>query len=829
MGTSVRGDFLGELYRTEEVNGNVSGSSQQEALRVEPPLVVGNEVSGGSVLNSASEDHNEKDNDSDAPLIEQETESSAQGPAAQVAQGIKQGSRFTATGGDIGSATYISDADAGDERSGLAVDQEVTDTNGNISGNNRQGTTLMKQSSLQEKHDHEMNGFLCHSEAENSMHSTSSHQAITVLENKGDLDMNTLMPSPVHGCKSEPNLQFDNAPVSEDSHNSLETVDLRTLTSAPAVMPMGTPLEELVREEVKALSPIASNELEKSCKSSTEVSPDIRGLQHAQTMPKRSFELLDGRARSSRESTFKRSSTDKSIADDDNPARTPGSKMSKKKQKELMKMCTVQKDGTVEFDVDRSARLAPDLFGLDTWEDYSYDREGDESRFIAPLQIAMLIVGTRGDVQPFVAIGKCLQEHGHRVRLATHSNFKEFVLNAGLEFYPLGGDPKLLAEYMVKNKGFLPSGPSELRTQRKQLKAIINSLLPACVNPDDTDVPFKANAIIANPPTLGHVHVAEALKVPLHIFFTMPWTPTSEFAHPLSRVHHFPANRLSYQIVDSVISWGIRGIINDFRKKKLKLRPITYLGGSQLSASKFPTGYIWSPHLVPKPKDWGPKIDVVGFCFLNLSQDYNPPDQLAKWLNAGPSPIYVGFGSLPVEDPEGMTEIIIKALAQTSQRAIINKGWGGLGSMRQLPDSVYLLDNCPHDWLFPQCAAVVHHGGAGTTAAGLKAACPTTVVPFFGDQLFWGDRVHAQGVGPPPIPVDQFCLDKLVHAINYMMDPEVKTRAVNLAEAIKEEDGVEGAVKAFHKHLPREMPEDDTPPMPSNSCFCHFKAPLPCF
>ncbi|KAI5084585.1 hypothetical protein GOP47_0000754 [Adiantum capillus-veneris] len=519
------------------------------------------------------------------------------------------------------------------------------------------------------------------------------------------------------------------------------------------------------------------------------------GLQRAQTLPSGSLEVINGAGKRSRKADH---------------THTTGGKLSKRKQKKIMKkIATVNPNGTVEFDMNKSARF-PDLFApevSDTDDDIFYDGDNEERRAIPPLQIAMLIVGTRGDVQPFVAIGKHLQEYGHRVRLATHSNFREFVLKAGLEFFPLGGDPKVLAGYMVKNKGFLPSGPSEIRTQRKQLKSIIYSLLPACIESDEADVAFKAQAIIANPPCYGHAHVAEALKVPLHIFFTMPWTPTSEFPHPLSRVHHSAANRLSYQVVDSLIWWGIRDIINDFRKKKLKLRPITYLSGSQPSMSKMPTGYIWSPHLVPKPKDWGSLIDVVGFCFLNTSQDYKPPESLVGWLKAGPAPVYVGFGSLPVEDPEGMTQIIVDALKQTCQRGIIDKGWGGIGALKDPSDSIYLLENCPHDWLFPQCAAVVHHGGAGTTAAGLRAACPTTIVPFFGDQPFWGDRVHAKGVGPTPIPVGQFSLDKLVHAMNFMRDPEVKQRAVELAHAMEHENGVIGAVNAFHKHLPREMPK----------------------
>ncbi|CAN6724991.1 unnamed protein product [Malus baccata var. baccata] len=490
----------------------------------------------------------------------------------------------------------------------------------------------------------------------------------------------------------------------------------------------------------------------------------------------------------------------------------------RKKRKYIKQLATVKDDGTVQFDV--PGDIKPQYLDFGTGAAHSEAASGAEAfgeteaevRDIPPLQIVMLIVGTRGDVQPFVAIGKRLQEYGHRVRLATHANFKDFVLTAGLEFYPLGGDPKVLAGYMVKNKGFLPSGPSEISIQRQQLREIIFSLLPACKEPDpDSKVPFKAEAIIANPPAYGHSHVAEALKVPLHIFFTMPWTPTSEFPHPLSRVTQPIGYRLSYQIVDALISLGIRDMINEFRKKMLKLRPITYLSGNYSSQPDVPHGYIWSPHLVPKPKDWGPKIDVVGFCFLDLASNYEPPEPLAKWLEAGDEPVYIGFGSLPLQEPEKMTDIILQALEITAQRGIINRGWGGLGNSVEPSDSVYLVDNCPHDWLFKRCSAVVHHGGAGTTAAGLKAACPTTIIPFFGDQPFWGERVHARGVGPAPIPVEEFSLDKLVDAIRFMLDPKVKECAVDIAKAMDNEDGVTGAVKAFHRHFPCNKSDDGKP------------------
>ncbi|KAJ6851427.1 sterol 3-beta-glucosyltransferase UGT80A2 [Iris pallida] len=551
-----------------------------------------------------------------------------------------------------------------------------------------------------------------------------------------------------------------------------------------------------------------------------------RNLPRANTMPGGTENVEISEASSTWQQNLERSETERRKKNIQTGTQTHlfNDKISdKKKLKMLNRIATVKDDGTVEFQVPSNIEPTPFDVGSEDLHCEAVDDEPLELtdlQCVPPLQIVILIVGTRGDVQPFVAIGKRLQDYGHRVRLATHANFKEFVLTAGLEFYPLGGDPKILAEYMVKNKGFLPSAPSEIPVQRKQIKEIIFSLLPACKDPDmDSGIPFKADAIIANPPAYGHTHVAEALKIPIHIFFTMPWTPTSQFPHPLSRVKQTAGYRLSYQIVDSMIWLGIRDMINEYRKKKLKLRPVTYLSGSQGSAADVPHGYIWSPHLVPKPKDWGPKIDVVGFCFLDLASNYQPPEELVKWIEAGERPVYIGFGSLPVQEPEKMTQIIVEALDITGQRGIINKGWGGLGNLAEPKESVYLLDNVPHDWLFLQCKAVVHHGGAGTTAAGLKAACPTAVVPFFGDQPFWGDRVHVRGVGPPPIPVDQFTLPKLVGAIKYMMDPKVKERAVELAKAMESEDGVTGAVKAFFKHLPRCLPADVVPQEASSSGF----------
>ncbi|RVW48964.1 Sterol 3-beta-glucosyltransferase UGT80B1 [Vitis vinifera] len=320
------------------------------------------------------------------------------------------------------------------------------------------------------------------------------------------------------------------------------------------------------------------------------------------------------------------------------------------------------------------------------------------------------------------------------------------------------------------------------------------------------------------------------------------WKPTYEFSHPLARVPRSAGYWLSYIVVDLLIWWGIRGYINDFRKKKLKLPPIAYFSTYHGSISHLPTGYMWSPHVVSKPKDWGSLVDVVGYCFLNLGSRYQPQEEFVQWIQKGDKPIYIGFGSMitlflvkPLEDPKKTTDIILKALKDTGQRGIIDRGWGGLGILPEVPDYVFLLEECPHDWLFPRCSAVVscilsclgsswwrwnHSYRTQGWVIFSSLNCPTTIVPFFGDQFFWGDRIHQRGLGPAPIPISQLSVETLTDAIQFMLQPEVKSQAMELAKLIENEDGVAAAVDAFHRHLPPHLPlptassSEDTDPNP---------------
>ncbi|KAJ5038037.1 uncharacterized protein L3040_006909 [Drepanopeziza brunnea f. sp. 'multigermtubi'] len=451
---------------------------------------------------------------------------------------------------------------------------------------------------------------------------------------------------------------------------------------------------------------------------------------------------------------------------------------------------------------------------------------------IPRLNIAILIVGSRGDVQPFIAVGQQLtkEPYNHRVRLCTHPVFKDFVEENGLEFFSIGGDPERLMAYMVKNPGLMPGLQSlrqgDVASQRNMIAEILEGCWRGCVEPgngmkrtsqasqssqcksreEEIDSLFIADAIIANPPSYGHVHCAEKLGIPLHIMFTMPWSPTQYFPHPLASLERNEsdpgfANYISYSMMELLAWQGLSDVINGFRVKTLQLDPVSPLWGHMLlSRMKVPFTYTWSSTLIPKPPDWGSHINVSGFSFLDQTSSYTPAEDLVAFLNAGPPPVYIGFGSIVVDNPQELTALIFGAVKKTGVRALVSKGWGGLGA-GEVPENVFLLGNVPHDWLFKHVSAVVHHGGAGTTAIGIALGRPTVVVPFFGDQPFWGAMIHRAGAGPEPVPFKKMTEDTLANSITTALTPEVKAAVEVMAKEIAGENGAANAAALFHESL----------------------------
>lgn len=449
---------------------------------------------------------------------------------------------------------------------------------------------------------------------------------------------------------------------------------------------------------------------------------------------------------------------------------------------------------------------------------------------IPSMNIVIMVIGSRGDIQPFLKIGRILRDkYNHRVRIATHPAFKKFVEeDIGLEFFSIGGNPSELMAFMVKNPGLIPSietvKAGEIGRRRESMYQMFQGFWRACVNTtdDETDTtnlkmmgkksPFVADAIIANPPSFAHYHCAERLSIPLHLVFTFPYSPTQAFPHPLanikaSNVDQSYTNFMSYPLVDLMTWQGLGDLVNRFRVQTLGLEPLSTLWApGQLSRLKVPMTYLWSPGLVPKPRDWGPEIDIAGYVFLDLASAYKPPKDLSAFLERSDDRaiIYIGFGSIAgLEDPVAFTRMIFEAVAKAGVRAVISRGWGGMGDGMDKPDGVFMIDNVPHDWLFPHVDAVVHHGGAGTTAAGLKFGKPTMIVPFFGDQPFWSAMVAKAGAGAKEsLPLKKLDSDKFAEGIRQCLEPDAKARAEEIAESIKKEgDGAENAVDSFHRSL----------------------------
>ncbi|GJN79361.1 hypothetical protein PLIIFM63780_002874 [Purpureocillium lilacinum] len=454
------------------------------------------------------------------------------------------------------------------------------------------------------------------------------------------------------------------------------------------------------------------------------------------------------------------------------------------------------------------------------------------------LNVVVQIVGSRGDVQPFVALGKVLKDtYGHRVRIATHATFQTFVEDNGLEFFNIGGDPAELMAFMVRYPGLMPGFDAvksgEVSKRRRGIQEMLLGCWRSCIEAgdglgpppkphprsepldlsqgmpgDQTQEPFVADAIIANPPSFAHIHVAEKLGIPLHMMFTMPWSPTRAFPHPLANIQSSNAddvmtNYMTYTLVEMMTWQGLGDVINRFREKALDLAPLSFIWApGLLTRLKVPYTYCWSPSLISKPNDWGRNIDISGFYFLNLASSYTPDPELAAFLEAGPPPVYIGFGSIVVDDPNAMTRMIFDAIHLAGVRALVSKGWGGLGADDVgLPEGVFMLGNVPHDWLFQHVSCVVHHGGAGTTAAGIKAGKPTLVVPFFGDQPFWGAMIARAKAGPDPVAYKDLTAEKLAEAIKFCLRPETLEQAKELGEKIREERGTEVGGRSFHAHL----------------------------
>jgi UDP:flavonoid glycosyltransferase YjiC (YdhE family) len=409
------------------------------------------------------------------------------------------------------------------------------------------------------------------------------------------------------------------------------------------------------------------------------------------------------------------------------------------------------------------------------------------------MKISLLTIGTRGDIQPFIALGLGLQETGYRVEIVTHAIFESWIRSYGFDFAVIEGNPQ---EFIASEEGkkILESGKNPLEFVRlfaESISPFVNSLMA-----DIWRVCQSTDIIVAHSILFWTYDLAKKLDIPYFLASFTPLTPT--FDYPVSLANKSLGslfNYLSYPLASFVLWQIFRSPVNRYLKTNLGLSPRSIWRSPLIEIEQNSSIlYAYSSSVLPRGRNWSDNIYITGYWFLEFKQDWIIPEDLIDFLNDGSPPVYVGFGSMSDRDPQATIETVLAALAKTNQRGIIATGWGGIDDFN-LPSSVFKIDSVPHDWLFPQCAVVVHHGGAGTTAAGMKAGVPSIIVPFFSDQPFWGYRIFDLGAGTEPILQSKLTVDKLSAAIDRAVkDGQMQTSAQRVGNQISSEDGVKKAV-----------------------------------
>lgn len=409
-------------------------------------------------------------------------------------------------------------------------------------------------------------------------------------------------------------------------------------------------------------------------------------------------------------------------------------------------------------------------------------------------RIAIAAIGTMGDVQPFVALGRALLRRGHSVVISTTSDFEDFVTGHGLEFSTLGADIQAFLRQSqfdkVMSRNSLLYAPKLLRDGQRILKEACSHLWTTAQGVD---------ALVFHQTTNFAVDIAEALDIPAIMTAFQPINPTGEFPYfgydgpppePLfNRISLDPLfNRLSYVVQAAHQSFY------DFPRDRMRARLLGLRSRKRSGFSKnargepIPALHAYSPILSPRPGDWPDTTMVTGYWRLEDTTGWRPDADFQRFLDAGEPPIYLGFGSMPW-GAQRNTEIITRALRLWGGRAVIGRGWGGIRT-EELPDTVYAIEKAPHTQLFPLMKALVHHGGAGTTHAGLYAGRPTFVVPQFFDQPYWGRRIYELGCGPMPVQLRKLTPGILAGALQELAtDESYEVAARELGERLALEDG----------------------------------------
>lgn len=418
------------------------------------------------------------------------------------------------------------------------------------------------------------------------------------------------------------------------------------------------------------------------------------------------------------------------------------------------------------------------------------------------MHILIFAFGSRGDVQPYLALAVGLQQVGHRVTLVASHNFVDWIQSYGVGAHPVRFS---VQEMMLKPEiqAVLNSGNMlrQLRMMRSEMRVGMDEALN-----DFWQAAQTADFVIQTGLGHGGVEVATQRDIPMAFAYPLPaFAPTRAFPSfflPMRRSLGGGYNYMTHTLMHRVMWFAWGDPTNQWRAARLGLPPWRSFAAMHQARHSVGTPWLfaYSPSVLPKPPDWEVQHHVTGYWFLDPPTDWQPSPDLLRFIESGPPPVYVGFGSMSHEDPERQTRIALRALEITRQRGVLLTGWGGVTRGAASSD-VFYVDDVPHAWLFPRMAAVVHHGGAGTTAAGLRAGVPNIITPFAGDQHAWAGLVAQRGVGPRAAKIKKLTAEKLAEAIHSAVhDAAMRARAAALGEQIRMEHGMARAVELIDRH-----------------------------
>ncbi len=420
------------------------------------------------------------------------------------------------------------------------------------------------------------------------------------------------------------------------------------------------------------------------------------------------------------------------------------------------------------------------------------------------MRIAFFSYGTRGDVQPHLGLAASLVEQGHSVVVCAPENLRRFVESAGLPYAPLQGNSQ---EILDSEEGKRMLSEGDIRSFLKAMGEMGPKIWPPVFR-DMLQAAQGADLIVGttfcedSAPT-----IAEHLKLPYILIRTMPIDRTSDLPHPLVTAARLPRflNSVTHWLFDKMYWASLQHLLNPFRAS-LGLPPRQHTVAFETPTNGGPVIELFSEHVVQRRSDKPSHVVTAGYQRLPASVrakmgESAPPAGLEAWLANGPPPIYLGFGSMPVRDPVAHTRMALGAAKELGMRVILAAGWTDLSAVHdQQSDQVFFVKTVDHGWLFPKCAAVVHHGGAGTAAASLESGVPTVICSVFADQPYWGSRVVRLGVGAH-VPYAKLDQARLTKALRVALQDETKKRASALGEKLRAEDGNAAALREFAKHL----------------------------